>query len=117
MAPEYIEWLSDAADEEYRTVKAENERLRAIIKQAVEERANEREMLQAEIERLREELRVADEDHEHDEKVLRAALYHLMEFGKRLMNSDDMGERGIGCCICEGARIINGEETQRAPRR
>lgn len=39
----------------------------------------------------------------------RKALEALMEFGKRLMNSDVMEERGIGCCICEGARVIEGE--------
>lgn len=40
---------------------------------------------------------------------LRGALTHLMSFGKRLMNSEVMEERGIGCCICEGARIIEEE--------
>lgn len=34
-----------------------------------------------------------------------AALRHLMEFGERLMASEVMEERGIGCCICEGARV------------
>lgn len=40
---------------------------------------------------------------------MRGALTHLMAFGKRLMNSDVMEERAIGCCICEGARIIEEE--------
>jgi hypothetical protein len=36
----------------------------------------------------------------------RKALEALMAFGGRLMVSDDEAERGIGCCVCEGARIV-----------
>lgn len=36
----------------------------------------------------------------------RKALEQLMEFGKRLMASEVMEDRGIGCCICEGARVV-----------
>lgn len=35
-----------------------------------------------------------------------SALGRLMAFGESLMASDDEDERGIGCCICEGARAV-----------
>jgi hypothetical protein len=36
----------------------------------------------------------------------RQALVQLLLFGERLMQSDSMEERAIGCSICEGARIV-----------
>jgi hypothetical protein len=44
----------------------------------------------------------------------RAALEALMAFGGRLMVSDDEAERGIGCCICEGARVVTESEEKAA---
>jgi hypothetical protein len=62
--------------------------------------------LQAENARQRQELEALRRQLRGAVDPYRAALEYLMEFGKRLMNSDDEGERGIGCCICEGARIV-----------
>jgi hypothetical protein len=41
-----------------------------------------------------------------DWALMHSALSRLMEFGEALMRSEDMEERGIGTCICEGARMV-----------
>lgn len=44
------------------------------------------------------------------------ALVSLMRFGERLMASDDEDERGIGCCIVEGARVVREPPTDLVKR-
>lgn len=64
--------------------------------------------LLAENDHLREGLHTwirAAQDAESERDRLREALRHLYEFGVRLMNSEVMEERGIGCCVAEGSRI------------
>lgn len=50
--------------------------------------------------------RKAIEDLEAENSRLREDLERLLEFGKRLIVSDDENERSIGGCICEGTRRV-----------
>jgi chromosome segregation ATPase len=103
-------------------LEAEVERLQRSLNHAEAARI----AAEDEIERLRDEARRAIETRENSNRVsirvegenrtfkaegekLREALRNLLKFGERLMASENEYERGIGCCICEGARLVSDE--------